>query len=253
MYALFRQIAMICALILVPAAGVSGQTVTVFAAASLRDALDDMAQAYPGNLVVSYGGSGQIARQVAQGAPADIVLLANVAWMDWLEDQGLIEADSRSNLLENRLVLAGPEGAARLETVSAQGLLDRLSGGRLAIGQTQSVPAGIYGRQWLENAGLWPALAPHLAETENVRAALALIARGETPLGVVYATDARADPGVVTLYEVPGKMHDPIYYTVAETKRRNDAQASEFIEFIRSNDASMIFAGHGFLPVDQAQ
>ena len=249
---LFRQIALICAVILTPCAAFSGQTVTVFAAASLRDALDEVVRESAGDIVVSYGGSGQIARQVAQGAPADIVILANVAWMDWLDDHGLIEPGSLLNLLENRLVLAGPKGAAPLDGVDAEAMLTRLAGGRLAIGQTSGVPAGIYGRQWLENAGLWTALASHLAETENVRAVLALVSRGETPLGVVYATDARADRGVVTLYDIPADMHDPILYPAAVVTDKSHSHTIEFMEFMRSDAAMKIFATHGFKIPDRS-
>ncbi len=246
MFAHLRNFIVICALIGAPVAALAGQVVTVFAAASLRDAMEDVVQAYDGDVVVSYGGSGQIARQVAQGAPADIIILANVAWMDWLQDQGLIEADNRLNLLQNRMVLAAPAGAAPLGEISADALLERLAGGRLAIGQTRGVPAGIYGRQWLENTGIWTDIAPHLAETENVRAALALIARHETPLGIVYASDAKADDGVVVLYDIPAELHDRIVYPIAKTKTSNGAQVDDFIEFILSEEVMEIFVMHGF-------
>lgn len=245
MFVYLRNFIVICALTSAPAA-FAGQGVTVFAAASLRDAMEDVVQAYDGDVVVSYGGSGQIARQVAQGAPADIIILANAAWMDWLQDQGLIEADNRLNLLQNRLVLAAPARAVPLGEISADALLERLAGGRLAIGQTRGVPAGIYGRQWLENAGVWADLSPHLAETENVRAALALIARQETPLGIVYASDARADDDVVVLYDIPADLHDPIVYPIAKLGTNNAAQADDFMEFILSETATEIFVTRGF-------
>ena len=241
-----RHFVAICALVLVPQTVAAGQVVTVFAAASMRDALDDVVRAYDGDVVVSYGGSGQIARQVAQGAPADIVILANIAWMDWLQEGGLVEADKRLNLLQNRLVLAGPAGAAPLDEISVDGLLARLEGGRLAMGQTRGVPAGIYGRQWLEKAGLWQELAPHLAETENVRAALALIARDEVPLGIVYGTDAMAANGVVALYDVPADLHDPIIYPIAMLNSKNEAQIDDFMKFILSDRAAELFVARGF-------
>ena len=215
---------------------------SVFAAASLREALDDAAGAY-GGVVVSYGGSGTMARQVAQGAPADAVILAHEDWMDWLVAQGAVSG--AHTLLSNSLVLIGPADAADLPDVSAQALLARLDGGRMAMGQTQSVPAGIYGRAWLEGAGLWEALSPHLAETENVRVALAFVARGEAPLGLVYATDALADPGVRVLYEVPAGGHPPIVYPAAALTEAG----RDFLAFLAGSEAQLIFARRGFRPV----
>lgn len=231
-----------------PAGAGDKPRLSVFAAASLRGALDDIAAAHDGEAALSYGGSGQIARQVAQGAPADVVILANMVWMDWLEDQGAITAASRFDLLGNHLVLVGPKGAEALPDVSAPVLVQRLGDRRFAIGQTKGVPAGIYGRQWLENTGLWPQIAPYLAETENVRAALALVARGEAPLGVVYATDAQAESGVVILHRIAGDTHDPIIYPVAMTPGDNP-QALEFMQFLKSDTAVEIFRQHGFLPL----
>lgn len=245
----FRLLPMICALQFLPLMAAAAEVVTVFAAASLRDALEEVAAAYEGEVVTSYGGSGQIARQVAQGAPADVVILANAAWMDWLAVNASEGVHNRLNLLENHLVLIGPEGADPMPEVNAGALLDRLAGGHIAMGQTQGVPAGIYGRQWLENAGFWATVAPHLAETENVRSALALVARGEAPLGVVYATDARADRNVVTLYEIPDDMHDPILYPAAIVGNKNAQQIVEYMKFIQSEVASDIFLSHGFVPL----
>ena len=222
-------------------------TVTVFAAASLKDALDEVAKAYKTPVVISYGGSGMLARQVAQGAPADVVMLANAAWMDWLEDQGVLVPGKRRDLLSNRLVLVGPAGSEPFDQVSVETLSSRLKGDRLAIGQTQGVPAGIYGREWLENSGLWASFSSQLAETENVRAALALVARGETPLGLVYATDALAQPGVAVLYEVPANLHNEIVYPLAPITLT--ARASDFMAHLSSETASDIFRRHGFLVI----
>lgn len=216
----------------------------VFAAASLRGALDEAAEAY-GGAVLSYGGSGTMARQVAGGAPADLVILASEDWMTWLVAQG--GAARAEALLSNSLVLIGAADAEPLATPTAASLLARLSGGRLAMGQTQSVPAGIYGRAWLEQAGLWAALSPHLAETENVRVALALVARGEAPLGLVYATDAQADPGVRTVYEVPRDAHPVILYPAAALT--DDGE--KFLDFLEGSEAQLIFARYGFLPAPE--
>ncbi|SEK49898.1 molybdate transport system substrate-binding protein [Roseovarius nanhaiticus] len=221
---------------------------TIFAAASLQGVLSEIAALYPGEATVSVAGSGTIARQIANGAPADLAILANADWMDWLEDQGLIDPLRRTDLVGNSLVLIGPANAPDLKAVNAEALLARLNGGRMAIGQTMGVPAGIYGRQWLEAAGFWPALRPQLAETDNVRSALALVARGEAPLGVVYATDAAAEEGVRTLYAVPQEMHDPITYPLAEL---TDAGA-DLATFLRGAEARGVFLRHGFVPFSGA-
>lgn len=247
---IFCLLATVYAFIMMPGLGWAGQGITVFAAASLKNALDEVAAAYSGDVVVSYGGSGLLARQVAQGAPVDVVLLANSAWMDWLQEQSAIEASSRLDLLGNTLVLVAPEGADKFAEISAASLLKRLEGGRLAVGQTKGVPAGIYARQWLENKGFWAMLQPHLAETENVRAALALVSRGEAPLGVVYGSDALADPGVSVVYDIPPDQHDEITYPVAAVKGGNGAS---FIDFLVSDQAVMIFSKHGFTSLGGGQ
>jgi len=246
----FHVLATVYALIVMPCIGWAGQDITVFAAASLKEALDEVALAYSGDVVLSYGGSGLLARQVAQGAPADVVLLANTAWMDWLEERGAVAAGSRVDLLGNTLVLVAPRGAAELSRISADVLLNRLDGGRLAIGQTRGVPAGIYARQWLENMRFWAKLQPHLAETENVRSTLALVSRHEAPMGVVYGSDAMADPGVAVIYEIPSDQHDKITYTVAAVK---GGAATHFIEFLQSDQSFKIFSKHGFIPIGATQ
>ncbi len=253
MNTIFRNFAAVCALILMPLQGVAKEVVTVFAAASLKDALDDAIAEWPYPVVVSYGGSGLLARQVAQGAPADLVILANSAWMDWLADQGWPDLRVRSDLISNRLVLIAPVGTPPIDTVDAPTMRAHLGNGRVAIGQTQGVPAGIYGRQWLSAAGLWDDLQLYLAETENVRAALALVARGEVPLGVVYRSDAMADPGVDVVYAVPPEAHDPIVYPMAVIDDNNAAEATEFAAFLRSEVGQSLFLRHGFAQVEDAQ
>ncbi|MBY5931900.1 molybdate ABC transporter substrate-binding protein [Tateyamaria omphalii] len=187
------------------------EPVRLFAAASLQGPLDDVAQAWDGDVVISYGGSGAMARQVSQGAPADAVILANADWAAWLVDRG-IGTETASPLLSNSLVVVGPLAAPPLPDVTAEVLLARLDGGRLAMGQHLSVPAGIYAHAWLSDIGAWDTVRPHLAETENVRAALALVARGETPLGIVYASDAAASDDVSVVYTVPTDRHPAIIY-----------------------------------------
>jgi len=219
------------------------EPVVVFAAASLKGALDEAAQSYPHEVTVSYGGSGAIARQVALGAPADVVILAHADWMDWLQDQGIIEQGSRRSLWGNRLVLIGAPGVS-LKALSGPALRDALGGGRLAVGQVASVPAGIYAREWLEKAGLWSAVEDRLAETENVRAALMLVARGEAPLGIVYASDARA-ANVTVLHRVDPDLHGPITYPAALVHSRENPEAADFLTYLE-NDPQGIFAARGF-------
>ncbi|MEX0364464.1 MAG: molybdate ABC transporter substrate-binding protein, partial [Ruegeria sp.] len=189
----------------------AAEPVTVFAAASLQGPLEQAAATWDGDVIISYGGSGAMARQISQGAPADVVLLANPDWTSWLIDKGHAPGPT-SPLLSNTLVVIGTEGAQPMTEVSSETLLARLAGGRLAMGQHLSVPAGIYAKAWLDRIGAWDDLRAHLAETENVRAALALVARNETPLGIVYASDAAATDAVSVVYRVPGDAHPPILY-----------------------------------------
>lgn len=218
--------------------------VTVFAAASLRGALEEIATSFPADVTVSFAGSGTLARQLAAGAPADIVILAHVDWMAWLEDRGLILPDSRADVASGQLVLIGPAGAQGLEQVGAPDILTALDGGRLAIGQRDGVPAGSYARDWLRSIGAWEQITPHLAETDNVRAALALVAVGAAPLGVVYASDAAAEPRVAIRYAIPPATHAPIRYPAAAVNPSGTA----FLHHLQQPSAVAIFAAHGFVP-----
>lgn len=229
------------ALFCTAAAPALARDLTVFAAASLRGALDEVAALSDRPVAISYGGSGAMARQVAQGAPADVVVLANPQWMDWLQDQGIVAADLPVTLLTNTLVLIGHDGPA-LPDPDADALLDRLGDRRFAIGQRQAVPAGIYARAWLEHIGAWDRLVPHLAEVENVRAALALVARGDAPLGVVYGSDALAEPNVTVLWQIPDDQHPPITYPAAALS----PDGAQFMDILRSPQAAGIFMKYGF-------
>ncbi|WP_289080032.1 molybdate ABC transporter substrate-binding protein [uncultured Sulfitobacter sp.] len=220
-------------------------SVTVFAAASLRGTLDEVARGYDGDVALSFGGSGTMARQIDAGAPADVVLLAAPVWMTWLRDRGAIEADAVVDLLGNSLVLIAP--ADNNIAPDPADLAGALGDARLAMGQRDAVPAGIYAREWLEVTGQWEAIAPHLAETDNVRSALALVARAETPLGVVYRTDALAEPQVRILYDIPQGTHSPITYPAAAL---TDIGAA-FLAHLQSDDARAVFARHGFKPLPE--
>jgi molybdate transport system substrate-binding protein len=229
--------------------GASDAPLTVFAAASLKTALDEVSEGWDGKVVLSYGGSGTIARQVAMGAPADVVGLANTAWMGWLEEQGVL-AGRPEPLLGNALVVIAEAGAADMAPAE---LPARLGDGRLAIGHTMSVPAGIYGKAWLERSGLWREVAPRLAETENVRAALALVARQETPLGIVYASDAMAEPRVSVVFQIPAADHPAISYLAAVTTSAQQDGAGRFLDYLKSDEAAEIFHRHGFLPPPESE
>lgn len=250
MLRIFGILTIICAALVSTIPARADAPVTIFAAASLRGALEAALEDADVDTRVSYGGSGAMARQLAQGAPADLVILANVTWMDWLEERGHLAAQTRRNLLGNRLVLVGPDGAPKLEEMNVAGLIDRLAGGRMAVGHTEAVPAGIYAKEWLQAAGFWTALRPHLAQTENVRAALALVSRGEAPLGVVYASDAQADPGVRVLLEVDDSLHAPIFYPVALVAGRESEAARAVLKHLSGEAASVAFVEHGFTLVE---
>ena len=186
--------------------------VTVFAAASLKNALDEIATAWKAEsgkeATISYAASSALAKQVEEGAPADVFVSADVPWMDYLAERGVVKKDSVVKLLGNRLVLVAPaDSAADLEIASGFDLLGALGDGRLAIGQVDSVPAGRYGKEALTTLGVWDSVAGHVAQAENVRAALALVATGEAPFGIVYETDANADTAVKIVGVFPEDSH----------------------------------------------
>ncbi|WP_193141476.1 MULTISPECIES: molybdate ABC transporter substrate-binding protein [unclassified Meridianimarinicoccus] len=222
------------------------EEVTVFAAASLKTALDEVATGWEAttghDLRAAYAGSSGLARQIAQGAPAEVFLSANTAWMDWLEAEGAIDPVSRRALLGNRLVLVGPTGAAPLDL---SGLTRDLGEGRLAMALVDAVPAGIYGRAALENLGLWAELQSQVVEADNVRAALALVALGAAQMGIVYGTDAQAEPRVAVRAEFDPRSHPPILYPAALMPDAS-AAAAAFLTYLSGPEASAVFARHGF-------
>lgn len=223
----------------------------VFAAASLRNALDDAARGFSGpRPVVSYAGSSSLAKQIERGAPASIFISADRDWMNYVQQLGLLEPGTRRDLLGNRLVLVAPRGSAvKLEIAPGMPLLHALGGGRLALGDPYHVPAGKYARAALESLGLWDSLKARVAATENVRIALALVARGEAPLGVVYETDAREEPGVRVVGRFDASLHPPIVYPMALLKGAPPA-ARAFAAYLRSDRARAVFRKHGFSPLN---
>ncbi|WP_415403786.1 molybdate ABC transporter substrate-binding protein [Tateyamaria sp. SN3-11] len=228
---------------LVAATATYGAPLRVFAAASLQGPLDAVAAVWDEDVTISYAGSGTIARQISLGAPADVVILANVDWADWLVSQGHV-AGPATTVISNRLVVVAPAGQPVLARADAENLLARLEGGRLAMGQHMSVPAGIYAQRWLADITAWDALRPHLAETENVRAALALVARGEAPLGIVYASDAQASAAVDVVWDVPSAAHPPIQYPGLSLT----PEGAAFLEHVTTQTEAFVAAGFAALP-----
>ncbi len=225
--------------------------VLVFSAASLKEPLDQIAAQFD-DVVVSYGGSGTLARQVGLGAPADVILLANVDWMDYLATQGDVDPQSLADFASNRLVLLAQRGHAPV-TLDPAGLADALGGGRMAVGLTNAVPAGIYAKAALQSLGLWECVQDNLAEVDNVRAALALVARGQAPLGIVYRTDVRVSADVAEVAEFPAQSHPPIRYVGAVVDDASD-EARAFWTYLRGPEGQAIMAQAGFLPaVEPAQ
>ncbi len=228
--------------------------IRVFAAASLRSALDRVAadhEAATGDdVTISYAGSGTLARQILLGAPADIFVSANTGWMDEVAKAGLIAGDRRRDILGNRLVLIAHEAMEETAIGPDLDLSGMLGDGRLAMALVDSVPAGQYGKAALEYLGLWDSVAPAVAQADNVRAALALVATGEAPLGIVYATDARAEPQVRVIGTFPEESHPPITYPAALLDSAADEADLAFFDALSAPSAAAIFAAEGFTVLD---
>jgi molybdate transport system substrate-binding protein len=243
-----------CAAAFPPAAG--AQKVTVFAAASLKEALDEVARAHEkrsgARIAVSYLGSAVLARQIEKGAPADIFISADLDWMAYLDQRRLLKAESRVNLLSNSLVLIAPAASTVALAITPKfAIVTALGDRRLALADPDSVPAGKYAKAALEGLGVWGEVAPRVARAENVRAALALVARGEAPLGIVYRTDARVEPRVRVVGEFPAHLHSAIVYPAAIVAASRSAGAAPLLAFLRSPEARRIWERYGFGPGDR--
>jgi len=226
-------------------------TVTVFAAASLKEALDAQARAFEARagdkVVLSYAGSNALAKQIESGAPADVFISADLEWMDYLQTRQLLAPRSRIELLRNRLVLIAPaDSNVTLTPAPGFALSASLGSGRLAIANPDSVPAGKYAKTALETLGVWPAVESKVARTENVRAALVLVARGEAPLGIVYATDAAAEPKVRVVATFAESTHPPIIYPGAIVIGERPPAASALLAFLGSAAARPTWERFGF-------
>jgi molybdate transport system substrate-binding protein len=228
-------------------------TVTIYAAISLKDALDQLAKRFEtdtgSKVTVAYAGSPMLARQIEKGAPADVFISADRDWMDYLESQKAIRAGSRVNLVSNRLVLIAPADSGIALTIGPNFPLPKALGrGRLAMADPDSVPAGKYGKAALEKLGIWPEVAPKVARAENVRAALALVARAEASLGIVYRTDALAERKVRVVDEFSPALHPPIVYPAAVLTESRSKTAETLLRFLQSAPARAVWLRHGFAP-----
>jgi molybdate transport system substrate-binding protein len=251
-------LAAICVLTGAPMpASAQSADVTVFAAASLKNALDAIdakwQQASGKHVAVSFAASSTLAKQIENGAPADVFISADLQWMDYLQQRNLITPSSRFNLLGNKLVLIAPANSSLHVMIAAGFPLAKLLGkGRLAMADPASVPAGIYGKAALTKLGVWSTVAGRVAAAENVRAALALVARDEAPLGIVYQTDAAVEPGVKIVAAFPEGTTPPIVYPMALTKTARPT-AAVYGAYLRGGDAGALFAAHGFTVLDGAK
>jgi molybdate transport system substrate-binding protein len=224
------------------------ENVTVFAAASMKNALDAVAGAWIGGKVtISYAASPALAKQIEEGAPADIFVSADLDWMKYLSERGLTKKDTETQLLGNRIVLiAAADSSAAVTIEPGFDLAGPLAGGRLAMANVDAVPAGKYGKAALEALGVWDKVAGSVAQAENVRAALALVSTGEAPLGIVYATDAAAEPKVKVLATFPESTHPPIIYPVAVLAASKSAAAEALLRYIQTDSARAVFEEQGF-------
>ncbi|HEY5796041.1 MAG TPA: molybdate ABC transporter substrate-binding protein [Bosea sp. (in: a-proteobacteria)] len=240
---------------LAPVIGVAqaqSKDLVIFAAASMKNALDETAAAWTRETgkpapKISYAASNVLAKQIEQGAPADVFLSADLDWMDYAAGKGLIKPDTRITLLANRIALIAPsDSTAKLTLAPGVDLTGALTGGRLAMGNVDSVPAGKYGKAALERLGGWEKVKDKVAQAENVRAALLLVSRGEAPLGIVYTTDAAADPKVKVVATFPEETHPPILYPVAVTKDSTHPDALAFLTYLRGAGPRAAFEKQGF-------
>jgi molybdate transport system substrate-binding protein len=233
------------------AAHAQGRDLLVFGAASLKNALDDADAQYQRDaghkIVVSYGASSALAKQIENGAPADIFISADLDWMDYVAEHKLIKPETRFNLLGNKLVLIAPADSRINLTIGPNfPLAQALGNDRLAMAEPSAVPAGKYGKAALEALGVWSSVAGKIAPAQDVRATMLLVSRGEAPLGIVYQTDAAADKGVKIVGAFPESTHPPIIYPLAITATSTNPEAAAYVQFLKSAVAKPAFERQGF-------
>jgi molybdate transport system substrate-binding protein len=239
-------------LFLLPGIGTAdAQDLVVFAAASLKEALDEAAlqfqRANGQKVVVSYAASPALAKQIENGAPADVFISADLDWMDYVEQRKLIKPGTRVNLLRNRLVMIAPAGSQVQVEIKPGFPLEKLLGeGKLSMANPDSVPAGKYGRAALEKLGVWSSIERRVVRADNVRTALIFVARGEAPLGIVYQTDAYAEKKVRIVAQFPQDTHPAIIYPIAVIASSRHAAAPVFVNYLKSREARAIFEKYGF-------
>jgi molybdate transport system substrate-binding protein len=236
-----------------PPAQEGAPPIVVFAAASLTDALQvlgaDYSKATGNGVKFSFAASSALARQIESGAPADVFFSADIDWMDYLQTRKLVQAGSRHDLLGNRLVLIAPaDSTVTLKIAPHFALAQALGKSRLATGDPDSVPVGRYAQAALTKLGVWDSIADRLVRAENVRAAMAFVARGEVPLGIVYKTDALVDKGVRVVDTFPADSHPPITYPIALTAGAKSG-AARFADYLRTPTADAVFVKYGFVPL----
>ena len=247
-----RFLAALCFLLASPALHAQPPEITLFAAASLTDALGEIGKAYQdrgkGKLVASFASSSDLARQIEHGAPADIFISADQQWADYLDQRGLLDKASRFNLLFNELVLVAPAGSeVKLAIAPGFPLAAALGDSRLAVGDPDHVPAGIYAHQALESLGVWDSVENKLARAGSVRAALLFVERGDCSLGIVYRSDAQSDPKVQVVGVFPADSHPPVIYPAALVAGHRSPAAIEFLHYLITPEAAAIFKKYGFV------
>ncbi|MBI5121632.1 MAG: molybdate ABC transporter substrate-binding protein [Rhodospirillales bacterium] len=240
------------ALVLTLAAQAHAENVVVFAAASLTNALDEIGERFTaksGNkMVASYAASSALAKQIEQGAVAQVFASADLKWVDYLQDKKLINPETRFHLLGNTLVMIAPSDSKleKMEITPKTDIAKLAGNGKIATGNPDSVPVGLYFKQAMEKAGQWKDVEPKVARADSVRAALALVERGEAPIGIVYETDAAISKKVKIIGAFPGTMHDPIIYPFALIAGQERPSARAFLDYLKTNEAKGVFARHGF-------
>ena len=230
----------------------AAEKINVFAAVRLKNALDAVNISWKSDTskeaVLSYAASNALAKQIEAGAPADVYVSADLTWMKYLTDKGLIVQGSNVQLLGNQIILIAPKDSkVDLKIESGFKLADAVGTGKLAMANVDSVPAGKYGKAALEKLGVWISVKGKVAQTENVRAALRLVELGEAPLGIVYATDAKADADVKVVGTFPSDSHPPIIYPAGLVASSKTPDAAEFLKYLQSDKAKAIFEAQGFV------
>ncbi|MCL9779845.1 molybdate ABC transporter substrate-binding protein [Vibrio sp. S4M6] len=244
-----KKVLVIVFSLFIPFLAHAAQKIHVYAAASMTDAVNSLITAYNNEhkiqIVPVYAASSSLARQIENGAPADIYISADRKWVNYLVKTKIVKKQNVSLFAANSLVLVEPKGASiHFNTRDKSSWAKELSGQRLAVGETNSVPAGIYAKQTLESLGVWSIVEPRLAPSANVRAALALVELGEVPLGIVYKTDALVSKKVKIVKEFPAKLHTPILYPLVQMNQ--DKTVTDFVHFLKSKEATAILKHYGF-------